>query len=144
MEKLYTVDEVAAQLKVHPRTIRRKIRSGEISALKVGKQYRIRRDHVLKLSGVENIVGSNEIISVSSVIELYNISVQQSAELNAKMTSIFFSGGFTGSIHCSYDPQAKRLKLFVDCNIERAPEILSILKLYIHTILTGTANGQRI
>jgi excisionase family DNA binding protein len=141
MEKLYTVDEVAAQLKVHPRTIRRKIRSGEISALKVGKQYRIHRDHVLKLSGTENIAGPNEIASVSSVIELHNVSIQQSAELNAKMTSVFFSGGFTGSIHCSHDPQAKRLKLFVDCNIERAPEILSILKLYIHTILTGTANG---
>jgi len=140
MEKLYTVDEVAAQLKVHPRTIRRKISSGEIYASRVGKQYRIRQDQVLKLSGMEDIPGPNEFASVSSVIELKNVSVQQSAELSAKMTSIFFSGGFKGSIHCSHDPKAKRLKLFIDCDIERAPEILSILKLYIHTILIESEN----
>jgi len=141
MEKVYTVDEVAAQLKVHPRTIRRKINSGEIHAPRVGKQYRIGEDQVLKLSGMENNAKPSAIVSVSSIIEIQNISVAQSAELSAKMTSVFFSGGFSGSVHCSHDPKAKRLKLFVDCNIDRAPEMLSILKLYIHTILTESENG---
>ncbi len=38
---LLTVNEAAAQLRVHPATIRRMIRRGDLAAFKVGPQYRI-------------------------------------------------------------------------------------------------------
>ncbi len=41
-EQVYTVDEVAAILRVTPRTIRRIIARGEIEAFLVGDTYRVR------------------------------------------------------------------------------------------------------
>jgi excisionase family DNA binding protein len=39
------VDEVAARLKVQERTVRDWILRGELRAYKIGKEWRIRRDH---------------------------------------------------------------------------------------------------
>ncbi len=41
-EKVYTVEEVASQLRVDARTVRKWIRRGELSAIDVGREYRIR------------------------------------------------------------------------------------------------------
>jgi excisionase family DNA binding protein len=141
MEKFYTVDEVAAQLKVHPRTIRRKIKSGEIHAPRVGKQYRIGREQLMQLSALASAPGNKVEVSVSSIIEIQDISDLQGMELSTKMTSIFFTGGFAGSIHCAHDPKSKKMKLFLDCGMEQAPELFSILKLFIRTTTNGTENG---
>lgn len=40
------VEEVAASLKVQERTVRDWILRGEIEAYKIGKEWRIRRDHL--------------------------------------------------------------------------------------------------
>ncbi len=39
--KFYTIEEVAAILRVNPAKVRQLIAAGEIRATKVGKQYRI-------------------------------------------------------------------------------------------------------
>jgi excisionase family DNA binding protein len=41
-ERVFTVDEVAHQLRVDARTVRKWIRSGELPAIDVGGSYRIR------------------------------------------------------------------------------------------------------
>jgi putative molybdopterin biosynthesis protein len=40
-EKVYTVEQVAEQLKVHPRTVYRLLDAGELKGIKVGRQWRI-------------------------------------------------------------------------------------------------------
>jgi excisionase family DNA binding protein len=40
-ERIYTVEEVAKQLRVNARTVRSWIASGELIALDVGREYRI-------------------------------------------------------------------------------------------------------
>jgi DNA binding domain, excisionase family len=40
-EKYYTVDEIAALIKIHPKTIQRYIREGRMKANKVGKSWRV-------------------------------------------------------------------------------------------------------
>jgi excisionase family DNA binding protein len=44
--KIYTVDEVAEQLQVSVKTIRRYIYSGKIAANKIGGQWRISQEHI--------------------------------------------------------------------------------------------------
>ncbi len=46
METMLTVDEVAAIFNVSPRTVLRLIEAGEIQALRVGRQWRFRKEWV--------------------------------------------------------------------------------------------------
>jgi excisionase family DNA binding protein len=48
---LYTVEQIAGLLELHPRTIRRFIREGKLEAVKVGGEWRIREEDVEKLAG---------------------------------------------------------------------------------------------
>jgi excisionase family DNA binding protein len=41
-EKIYTVEEVASKLRVDARTVRKWIRNGDLAAIDVGREYRIR------------------------------------------------------------------------------------------------------
>jgi excisionase family DNA binding protein len=42
-EEPLTVEEIAAELRVHPETVRAWIRTGELDALDIGREYRIYR-----------------------------------------------------------------------------------------------------
>jgi excisionase family DNA binding protein len=46
--KLYTIDEVAEILKVTQRTIYNYNKSGALSAIKIGKYWRVRHEHFEK------------------------------------------------------------------------------------------------
>ncbi len=43
IDTLYTLEEAATLLRLHPQTLRRWIRQGKLSAQRVGKQWRLRR-----------------------------------------------------------------------------------------------------
>jgi excisionase family DNA binding protein len=46
--EMLTVDEVAAVLRIHPRSVQRWARDGQISSVRVGRSYRIPRADVLR------------------------------------------------------------------------------------------------
>ena len=46
--EMLTVDEVAAVLRVHPRSIQRWAREGRVTTVRVGRSYRIPRSDVLR------------------------------------------------------------------------------------------------
>ena len=45
---LYTVQQIAEKLQMHPETIRQKIKRGEIEAYTTGKSYRISEEQLLE------------------------------------------------------------------------------------------------
>lgn len=83
MEKrFYTVEEISQMLNIHPKTVRKYIREGDLRATKVGKQWRI-TGHDLSLftesegDGIfednyeeKDHLSNNQKISVSAVIEI--------------------------------------------------------------------------
>jgi excisionase family DNA binding protein len=42
--KVMTIDEVSEYLQLHPLTVRRLARDGELPAAKIGRQWRVKRD----------------------------------------------------------------------------------------------------
>jgi excisionase family DNA binding protein len=52
-EQVYSIEEAARLLKVHPDTIRRMIKRGEMQSRKVGRQYRIPRSEIEKFLGAQ-------------------------------------------------------------------------------------------
>jgi len=51
MEKFYTVHEIAAAMKLSPYTIRRRIKAKKLSAVKVGRIYRIKQKDLEEFIG---------------------------------------------------------------------------------------------
>lgn len=54
LEQHYTPVEVSKALKVHPRTIYRRIESGKISAVKIGNSYRIKATELQRILDAKN------------------------------------------------------------------------------------------
>ena len=51
-EEVYTVEQFAERLKLHPKTVLRFIREGRVRAVKLGKSYRILRSDFDAFAGV--------------------------------------------------------------------------------------------
>jgi excisionase family DNA binding protein len=51
-EEVYTVEQFAERLKLHPKTVLRFIHEGRVRAVKVGKSYRILRTEMEAMTGV--------------------------------------------------------------------------------------------
>src|SRR3984893_11825209 len=49
--ELYSVDQVAARLGLHVRTVRNYVRDGRLKAVRIGKQYRIAREDLEAFTG---------------------------------------------------------------------------------------------
>ena len=62
-EPIMTIDEVAEYLNLHPLTVRRLARDGEIPAFKIGRQWRVKRailDRWLAEESTKNVALSPE------------------------------------------------------------------------------------
>ena len=66
-DEIYTVDQVAGMLNLHPKTIRRFIRDGKINACKIGKEWRITGLDLKNFLGSENINAINHDTQKSSL-----------------------------------------------------------------------------
>lgn len=102
--KLYTIDEVAAQLGMHHKTIRKFITEGKLNATKVGKQWRI-SGHDLsvflekneqKSEGIKTLSYTKEgdaekpelKISVSSVVDINGISPDDYSRISNMLLAV--------------------------------------------------------
>jgi excisionase family DNA binding protein len=60
---IMTIDDVAKYLSLHPLTVRRLAKDGEIPAFKVGRQWRVKRkllDQWLEENSMKNIASSDD------------------------------------------------------------------------------------
>jgi excisionase family DNA binding protein len=58
-DRLWTVSEVAEHMRVSNMTVYRLIKSGELSAIRVGKNYRIRNSHLDEYFAGAGVTSSN-------------------------------------------------------------------------------------
>ncbi|MEF3304970.1 helix-turn-helix domain-containing protein [Paenibacillus sp. GYB003] len=102
---MYTVEQVAAMLELHPRTIRRYIREGRLSASKVGGEWRMREEDVDAFAGgivldlherskrdIESFlngdrIGADERMTVCSVLD-GRLEPQEAADLSQRIVAI--------------------------------------------------------
>lgn len=76
---LLSVDQVAAQLGLHARTVRRYVRDGQLKAVRIGKQYRIAATDLATLTGqsgpvAEVPVSRHRHVEASTVVQIDAIS----------------------------------------------------------------------
>ena len=83
---VYTVDEVADRLNLHPKTIRRFIREGRLPAKRIGKEYRITRTALDEFAGISAdannmAVARTRQVLVSSIVDVDAISPEDSQRI---------------------------------------------------------------
>ncbi|WP_446214860.1 helix-turn-helix domain-containing protein [Micromonospora sp. IBHARD004] len=71
-EDVYSVEQVADRLGLHPRTVRGYIRAGRLRAVRIGKQYRIARADLDALTGrpPSTRPAAVPVLEVSSIVQV--------------------------------------------------------------------------
>src|SRR6185312_725352 len=86
-EEVYTVEQFAERLKLHPKTVLRFIRDGRLRAVKVGKSYRILRTDMEAMTG--HAPGAvDRVVRVTSIVDLPDVSPELARRLARALPSL--------------------------------------------------------
>jgi excisionase family DNA binding protein len=114
-EEVYTVEQFAERLKLHPKTVLRFIRDGRLRAVKVGKSYRILRSEMEAMTGYAPREARSP-VRVTSIVDIPDVS----PELAEKLARLIPSARMGQEAHpdpmslnVAYDPARRDLKVII-------------------------------
>lgn len=125
---LYTVEQAAERLKLHPKTVLRMIREGRLKAARLGKAYRIAGEDLDAVAGVARVEAREASDRATVVVDFGDLSPEVAQRLASTLTGML--GGHkvrTGPVHVetAYDPMLRRLKVTIIASPEDAATLLS-------------------
>jgi excisionase family DNA binding protein len=130
---LLSVDQVAATLSVHVRTVRRYIRDGRLRATRIGKLYRIPAAELAAFTGRSpDPIRTTRHCEASTVVQIDAIAPEEAMRL---MNGV--GGAITGRDKSSdtplrvdsvYDPTRARLKVIVTGSLATTIGLLKLLE----------------
>lgn len=132
---LLTVDQVAQQLTLHPKTVLRHIREGRLRATRIGKSYRIAQSDLAEFAGLggkgADVAGSARATCAVDVTDI-------SAEAANRIALYLGAASMTGSsgsppLHVStaFDPAMRTLKAVAigdPSDVARVLELFQVLR----------------
>ena len=130
---LLSVEQVAAQLGLHVRTVRAYLRSGRLKGIRIGKQYRIAREDLARLTGrgspLEPVVRHRH-VDVSSIVQVDAIS-PESVDRVTNMLMVAAKAPREEDhplrIDTTYDDERARLKMFISGSPETTISLLRLV-----------------
>jgi excisionase family DNA binding protein len=143
-EEVYTVEQFAERLKLHPKTVLRFIREGRVRAVKVGKSYRILRTEMEAMTGVTwgayrvaHDTGGVTLatregpssIRVTSIVDLPNISAETARRLGRLLPAARMGREAHAdpmNLDVIYDPATRILKVLI---VGSAADTATMLKM---------------
>lgn len=113
-EPLYTVQQVAERLKLHPKTVLRLIHEGRLRGARIGKSYRILDSDLREFAGIVSGEGPSVVRArVTCVAEIEDVTVEQSQRIASVLGAPFMAhipGREPVHLSTAYDPSASKLK----------------------------------
>lgn len=128
-EEVYTVEQFAERLKLHPKTVLRFIREGRLRAVKVGKSYRILRSDLEAMTGVLRPDRAEPALRVTSIVDMAKVSPDLAQRLARQLPAARMSQEAHDdpmSLDVVYDPARRQLKVVI---VGSAADTASMLKL---------------
>lgn len=114
-EEVYTVEQFAERLKLHPKTVLRFIRDGRLRAVKVGKSYRILRTEMEAMTGV--VRGSQlKAPRVTSIVDIADVEPEVAQRLARTLPAMRMGQEAHAepmSIDVAYDTVRRHLKVVI-------------------------------
>jgi excisionase family DNA binding protein len=141
-QELYSVEQVAAQLGLHVRTVRNYVRDGRLKAVRIGKQYRIAREHLEALTGhAEAAPGTDSEtpprhVEVSSIVQIEAISFDAASRVTNALVAA--TNGRPQAeeplrIDTIYDRERARLKVILTGGIATTAALLKFITACLET-----------
>ncbi|MBL8770565.1 MAG: helix-turn-helix domain-containing protein [Phenylobacterium sp.] len=115
-EEVYTVEQFAERLSLHPKTVLRFIREGRVRAVKVGRSYRILRSDLEAMIGAHGAAPKASSIRVTSIVDIDGVEPDRAQWLARQITAARLSGrGHADpmSLDVAHDPAGRRLKVIM-------------------------------
>jgi excisionase family DNA binding protein len=136
---LLSVDQVAGQLGMHVRTVRRYVREGKLKAVRIGKQYRIAAADLTQLTGQpmpapEPAVSRQRHVEASTVVQIDAISPEAAMRVvNGVGGAIKGRDRNTDTplrLDTVYDEVRARLKIIITGSLASTSALLQLVALY--------------
>jgi excisionase family DNA binding protein len=127
-EEVYTVEQFAERLKLHPKTVLRFIKEGRVRAVKVGKSYRILRSDLEAMTGV--VLGaSRSAARVTSIVDIPGATPDHAQHVARVLPALRIGRDAPTdpmSLDVVYDPATRGLKIVI---VGSPADTASILKM---------------
>ncbi|MBO6635444.1 helix-turn-helix domain-containing protein [Parvibaculum sp.] len=132
-ERLFTVEEAAGRLNLHPKTLRRHIREGRLKATRIGKAYRIAASALDDFAGVaRGAAEAGAEARATCIVDLPGLD----AAAAERLASFLHSAALTGDaetpplhLQTAFDPEAETMKVIAigaPADIGRLMEMLHV------------------
>jgi excisionase family DNA binding protein len=124
---LYTVEQAAERLKLHPKTVLRMIRDGRLKAARLGKAYRISGDDLDAAAGVARVEAREASDRATVIADFGDVSPELANRLAGTLSGMLGSHKVrTGPItlETAYDPILRRFKVVAIASPEDAATVL--------------------
>lgn len=137
---MFSVEQVADRLGLHPRTVRNYVRDGKLKAVRIGKQYRIARADLEALTGrpVETPdVPRHRHVEVSTIVRIDAISGADASRVSTALTASvngYREGDTPLRLQTVYDEERASLKVVILGGAATTAELLRL----VHALTEGT------
>ena len=130
-EEIYTVEQFAERLKLHPKTVLRFIREGRLRAVKVGKSYRILRSELEAMTGVIQPRGPAASARVTSILDLPDVGPELAQRMARQVPAVRIAQEAHPdpmSLDVAYDPARRHLKIVIVGSIDDTAVMLKMVQ----------------
>lgn len=131
-EEVYTVEQFAERLKLHPKTVLRFIKDGRLRAVKVGKSYRILRTDMEAMTGVVRGRPAKE-VRVTSIVDLSDVDKPLAQHLSRMLPSLRMGREAPSdpmSLDIAYDESRRHLKIVIVGAPADTASVLTMIKAF--------------
>jgi excisionase family DNA binding protein len=137
-QELYSVEQVAERLGLHVRTVRNYVRDGRLKAVRIGKQYRIAREHLDALTGQPppgtESAPTRRHVEVSSIVQIEAIGFDAASRVTNTLLAAAKSrpeGDDPLRVDTIYDQERARLKVILSGGIATTTSLLKFITAYL-------------
>jgi excisionase family DNA binding protein len=125
--QLYTVEQAAERLKLHPKTVLRMIREGRLKAARLGKAYRIAGDDLDAAAGQARADARESPDRATVIADFGEVSPDLAQRLGSTLPAMLGSPKVRTdpvTLQVAYDPMLRRVKVVVIGNPDDAAAVL--------------------
>jgi len=137
-EQLHTVQQAAARLKLHPKTVLRLIHEGRLRAARIGKSYRIQESDLGAFAGVAAGARPKPVgARVTCVAEIDDLSIEQASRIANVLSAAMISNEARPEpvrMTTAYEPEARRLKAVLFASPADAAAWLRLLEVQLEHV----------